>query len=90
MKYIDEFRDGDDMTATFQLVPGSPFVVEGAKRSADSLVAAAGAELVTEGGVAEPGDFHALSLRSLNIVCNIWRAAPSATGRRVASPVRTV
>lgn len=50
--WAHEIRDGDDMTASFQLVPGSPFVVSGAKRSADSLVAAAGAELVTEGGVA--------------------------------------
>jgi uncharacterized protein with beta-barrel porin domain len=40
------------MTATFQMMPGSPFVVSGASSSADSLVAVAGAELVTAGGVA--------------------------------------
>jgi len=44
-------RDGDDLTATFQSMPGSPFVVAGAKPSADSLIASAGAELVTADGV---------------------------------------
>lgn len=50
--WAHDMRAGYDMTATFQLMPGSPFVVAGASPATDSLLATAGAEFTTAEGVA--------------------------------------
>jgi len=53
--WAHEFSSGDDVTASFQMLPGAPFTVAGATADTDSLLASAGADLQLGTGLALNG-----------------------------------
>ncbi|WP_417310815.1 ice-binding family protein [Devosia sp.] len=57
--WAHEVRTGDDVTATFQAMPGAPFTIAGATPAADSILVEAGAEVLLTTGLALTGTIEA-------------------------------